>query len=152
MQKGFDLLIEAYASLENLDAKLCHVIYGSGPLKKDLIALIKEKGLTNQIRIQDTQAIEDILGRHSVLIFPSRFEGLSNVVVESLLAGCFVYLSNIPENQVFSRFSDRVKFFENTILGISNVIHDINSSESINDRKKFLVEDVQDFFFIEQMC
>ena len=29
MQKGFDLLIEAYASLENLDAKLCHVIYAA---------------------------------------------------------------------------------------------------------------------------
>ena len=150
MQKGFDLLIEAYASLENLDAKLCHVIYGSGPLKKDLIALIKEKGLRNQIKIQDTQAIEDILWRHSVLIFPSRFEGLSNVVVESLLAGCFVYLSNIPENQVFSRFSDRVKFFENTNLGISNVIQDINSSEPIYDRQKFLVEDVQDFFSLSR--
>jgi glycosyltransferase involved in cell wall biosynthesis len=84
------------------------------------------------------------------LIFPSRFEGLSNVVVESLLAGCFVYLSNIPENQVFSRFSDRVKFFENTNLGISNVIQDINSSEPIYDRQKFLVEDVQDFFSLSR--
>lgn len=146
MQKGFDLLIEAYAKLENSDEKLCHVIYGNGPLKKDLIALIEKNGLSNRITIQDAQVIDDILRHHSVLVLPSRFEGLSNVVVESLLSGCFVYLSNIPENQIFSYFSDRVRFFENTISGISNVILDISSRKFQNKRQKLLVSDVQEFF------
>lgn len=130
MQKGFDIALGAIAMVVSSGVNADLSIYGTGPLKNDLLELSCQLGIEDAVRFIEPLPIEDVLVRHDVLILPSRFEGLSNVVIESLLAGCYVFLSDIPENRIFSRFGEKVRFFENTSEALAALLIDFGSTPS----------------------
>jgi len=89
-EKGFDILIEAFAKLtasgRSGDANL--VIVGEGPDRARLTQLIVQHGLG--ARISMPGYVEDIrpwLDDCRLFVLPSRFEGYGAVIVEALAAG-----------------------------------------------------------------
>ena len=127
MQKGFDIALNAIAKVSGSGVSADFAVYGAGPLKNDLLGLSDQLGINDVVRFMEPLPIEEVLFCQDVLILPSRFEGLSNVVIESLLAGCHVFLSDIPENRIFSRFGEKVRFFENNSSALSNLIMDFGA-------------------------
>ena len=90
-EKGFDILIKAFALCHNkLDGwKL--IIVGSGGEKQSLETLISESGLVGVIEIHDaTKFIDDWYFKSLIFVQSSRFEGMPNSLLEAMAHGLSV--------------------------------------------------------------
>lgn len=86
--KRHDVLIEAWARLarEHPDWELR--IFGTGPLRRTLGALIAERGLKDRVRLMgQTDAIGAEYLAASILCHPAEYEGWGLAVTEALAAG-----------------------------------------------------------------
>jgi glycosyltransferase involved in cell wall biosynthesis len=85
-QKGFDRLIYWFDKLTNKKSTL--VILGEGLLKKELINIVKTLGIQNRIKfIGFCDNPWKWYAGADVFLLPSRWEGMPNSVLESLVCG-----------------------------------------------------------------
>lgn len=87
-QKGFDQLIAAYepVACKHPDWRL-H-IYGKGTQRAELLAMVKERGLADQVKLKGWSArFHDVLADASVFALSSRYEGMPLVMVEAMSVG-----------------------------------------------------------------
>lgn len=86
-QKGFDMLLRAFAALQGHE-EWTLVIYGEGKERAALESLRAELGLDQRVslpgRVDDTQAA---LRGGDIFVLPSRFEGFPNVLTEAMACG-----------------------------------------------------------------
>ncbi len=84
-QKGFDMLIPAWAKLVETYPDWQLRIYGSGEKKAQLRALIEEHHLYNHVFLMGhTDRLDDELAKASFYVLSSRFEGLPMVMIEAM--------------------------------------------------------------------
>ncbi|MYT74032.1 MULTISPECIES: glycosyltransferase family 4 protein [unclassified Streptomyces] len=84
-QKGFDLLIPAWAKLVEAYPDWQLRIYGTGEKKAQLRALIEEHHLYNHVFLMGhSERLDDELAKASVYVLSSRFEGLPMVMIEAM--------------------------------------------------------------------
>ncbi|WAU84392.1 glycosyltransferase family 4 protein [Streptomyces sp. Qhu-G9] len=84
-QKGFDLLIPAWAKLVGTYPDWQLRIYGSGERKAELRALIEQHHLYNHVFLMGyTDRLDDELAKASFHVLSSRFEGLPMVMIEAM--------------------------------------------------------------------
>lgn len=84
-QKGFDLLIPAFAKVaaERPDWQLR--IYGDGRRKAELRALIDDLHMYNNIYLMGrTDRMDEELAKASIAVLSSRFEGLPMILIEAM--------------------------------------------------------------------
>ncbi|GAA5060808.1 glycosyltransferase involved in cell wall biosynthesis [Thermocatellispora tengchongensis] len=84
-QKGFDLLIPAFAGVVKRHRDWQLRIYGTGPKKDELRALIEEHRLYNNVFLMGrTEHFDEELRKASLFVLSSRFEGLPMVMIEAM--------------------------------------------------------------------
>jgi glycosyltransferase involved in cell wall biosynthesis len=102
-QKGFDILIEAFAKIASQVPDLYCLIIGDGEDKEKLTEKIGTEGLKNRIRLlgyQDRSKAMSILKSSDIFVMPSRYEGTPIALLEAaalarpILAAC---AGGIPE-------------------------------------------------------
>ncbi len=95
-QKGFGYLVRAFALVRNaLPCKL--VILGEGPQRGELEQLIVELGLSEDIALPGFQDNPyKFMGRASLFVLSSLYEGFGNVLVEALALGTPVVSTACP--------------------------------------------------------
>ncbi|MCW0211259.1 MAG: glycosyltransferase family 4 protein, partial [Achromobacter sp.] len=86
--KGFDLLIQAYAQLAASHPDWDLVILGEGDERRALEAQVREAGLESRVFMPGRAGnVGDWYESADLYVLTSRFEGLSNTLLESMASG-----------------------------------------------------------------
>ncbi|WP_126975679.1 glycosyltransferase [Frigidibacter oleivorans] len=86
-QKGFDLLIAAFARM-HADRPARLTIFGEGPERAQLTALAHRLGVAEKVEMPGaTDRPGGWIGAADLLVVPSRFEGFPNVIAEAVVTG-----------------------------------------------------------------
>jgi glycosyltransferase involved in cell wall biosynthesis len=96
-QKGFDLLLDAFATVAAKHPDWTLTIYGEGPLRQQLIRQRDELGLTGVVGLPGlTGRLDAELAASSMFVLSSRFEGLPMVLLEATSTGLPVVAFDCP--------------------------------------------------------
>lgn len=97
-EKNLPLLLDALARLPSTSRPLL-LLVGDGPLRAQLVEQARSLQLDTDLRLlgerRDAQAMMQLA---DFLVLPSREEGLSNVLLEAMAAGCAVIASAVGGN------------------------------------------------------
>lgn len=94
-QKNHDILVKAMQYIDNAILYLA----GGGPLRDEIEILIKKYNVSEKIILLgdlERNEIRRLLRSTDVFLIPSKYEGLSNSLIEALSYGLPVVFSNIP--------------------------------------------------------
>ena len=85
-QKGFDLLLEAFARCWNKEWSI--VILGEGPELQKLEDLATKLGITKKVTfLGNVECPHNIMCQASLFVLSSRFEGFPNALIEAMVCG-----------------------------------------------------------------
>ena len=86
-QKNHKLLIEAFSEIKDEISENL-VIYGEGPLRKELEQLVNDLGLQNRVFLPgNTDDAAHVLSNAKIFVLPSDYEGMPNALLEALATG-----------------------------------------------------------------
>ena len=94
-QKGFDVLIRAFATLAEDFPEWRLVIYGDGPHRAALESRVTGLDLAARISLPGRTAAPDAAyASASIFVLPSRYEGFPNTLLEAMSQGCACVATN----------------------------------------------------------
>ncbi len=97
-RKGFDILIDAWATIADEFPNTSIDIYGDGPQRTDLKKLVENREITDSVTFHgnvEHKMIRDALSEARAFVHPSRSEGFPHVRLEAMASGCPVIASNV---------------------------------------------------------
>lgn len=96
-QKGFDRLINVWEKVLKNNEDWILEIYGDGPLREEILEMIKEKKLEKNILLMGaTKNIDEKMLDSSIYILSSRHEGLPLVLLEAMECGLPIVSFDCP--------------------------------------------------------
>ncbi len=100
VQKNHVFLINVFAKINNLNNKTKLILIGKGELKEEIINKCKELKIENNvIFVEPTKDVYKYYSAFDTLLFPSLFEGLSIVLVETQCASLKCLVSDVISDQ-----------------------------------------------------
>lgn len=96
-EKGFDLLLYAFASVAERHPSWRLRIYGEGPLRSELEGLARRLGLSERVSFPGfTNRPAAAMRRSDLFVLPSLSEGFGNVLTEAMACGLAVVSFDCP--------------------------------------------------------
>ena len=137
-RKGHALLIEALSRLQEQERippwKL--VIAGAGPEHRELLALVRGKGLEQHVHLPgQREDIPALQAAADIFVMPSLWEGLPLAILEAMLAGTPVIASStsgIPE--AISQEEDGILVKPGSVDALCGALERLMNSEELRQR------------------
>lgn len=103
-QKNHQFVIEIFEKISQLDPNTHLLLVGRGELEDKIRALVEEKNLQDNVTFIGVRTdINSLLSACDLFLFPSLFEGLSVVLVETQASGIRILTtSNLSQETIFS--------------------------------------------------
>jgi glycosyltransferase involved in cell wall biosynthesis len=95
-QKGFDLLIRAWAGVASAHPDWRLRICGGGDREENLRQLVIDQGLADVIELPGRRDLEEEMANASIFVLSSRFEGFPLVLLEAMSKGMAVVSFDCP--------------------------------------------------------
>jgi len=136
-QKGFDLLLRAFAGIAPAFNGWRLVIIGEGDERVNLLQLRSELILTD--RVEFLGQISDVaiwMARAALVVQPSRFEGFPNVVLEGMGMGAAVISADCPSgpaNLIQDGVNGRLVPVDN-VAALTRVMAELMSHRDVRER------------------
>ena len=87
-QKNHEFIVELIEKISNISDRYKFVLMGEGPFKEDIIQQIQVKKLSEKVLfVGKNNKVNEWLNAFDIMILPSRYEGLPNVLIEWQLSG-----------------------------------------------------------------
>ena len=100
-QKDYDTALKSFSNLveRNRSREFKYYIVGYGPLEKDVRSMAEQLKIDNKIKILiNPPDVPGILKNSDIFLSTSLFEGVSNSIMEALVAGLPVVATNVGDN------------------------------------------------------
>lgn len=97
-QKGQDILIKAFKRICELNPNVVLTLIGDGASRESLETLIRSENLQDKVEMignKDRDWVYNNLHQYDLFVQPSRFEGFGLTIVEAILCGLPVIVSNV---------------------------------------------------------
>lgn len=95
-EKGMDLLVEAFSRIPDRRGFRLRIA-GEGPDRRSLEALIRERGLKDEVELLGRRSdVYSLYEEAAFLVLPSRYEGFGMALVEAMAFGCPVVAFDCP--------------------------------------------------------
>ncbi|MEO7457298.1 MAG: glycosyltransferase family 4 protein [Gemmatimonadaceae bacterium] len=96
-QKGFDVLIAAFATIAARHADWDLMIIGGGPLHDELLNRAVAAGVADRVTFTGVRPdVHALVAESEIFVLSSRFEGFPNTLVEAMALGCAVVACACP--------------------------------------------------------
>ena len=96
-QKGFDLLLQAFAKLKDRYPEWKLIVLGEGSLRSELESLRNQLGLAERVDFRGVvKNPHDFLKQADIFVMSSRFEGFPNALCEAMACGLPVISTDCP--------------------------------------------------------
>ena len=95
-QKGFDMLIHAWARVASVHPDWRLRICGGGDREENLRQLVVDEGLADVIELPGRRDLEEEMANASIFVLSSRFEGFPLVLLEAMSKGMAVVSFDCP--------------------------------------------------------
>lgn len=95
--KGQDILLKAFANINNHYPNWKLTLVGDGNLKNELQSLCNEFQITKQVEwLGRMDNVWEVLSESDIFVFPSRYEGFPNALCEAMACGLAVISTDCP--------------------------------------------------------
>lgn len=96
-EKGFDLLLHAFARIRKSHAQASLTIFGEGPLRSELVNLRDNLGLQQHVAFPGTSTdLAREMQKADIFVLSSKYEGFGNVLCEAMAVGLPVVSFDCP--------------------------------------------------------
>ena len=130
-EKGFEILIRAFSLICTKLPSWKVYIFGDGQQKNILLDLIKTNNLDNFIFIKNrTENIEFWLSKAKVVVQPSLYEGMPNIILEAMSLGSVVIASSTGAEHVIKHKENGLIFPVKDFRKLSQIIYELTSNDA----------------------
>lgn len=132
-QKGIGLLQQQIDGIAPRNTNRRLLLVGDGPLRSSIESWTQQIG-ADRVRLMPWQTdVAPLMRACRLLVLPSRFEGMPNVVLEAMAAGRPVVYSNVQgSEELFSHASDAQVFRSGDGDQMKNLVEQFMSDEALS--------------------
>ena len=136
-QKGFDLLLEAFAPLVHDHPGWRLEVFGAGRQREALQAQVESLGLAGSVRLRPpTREIGEEMARAGVYVLSSRFEGFGRVVIEAMSKALPVVSFDCPRGpgEIITHGHDGLLVPPEDVAALSGALRAVIEDEALRRR------------------
>lgn len=157
-QKNHSFIIDIFKELHDLKKKSVLVLIGTGSMEEFIKEKVKKLGLTDSvIFLKNRKDIPELLMTMDVFLFPSLFEGLGIVAIESQASGIPTLCSDgIPEEVNISPLNKKLSLSETPLVWAKTAIEFLDAPYTHTNTQNYVIEsgfdirqtarEIQDFY------
>lgn len=141
-QKNHELILDIFASFYEMDKRARLILVGAGELKEQIVRRIEEYRLNGRVLLlSNRNDIPQLMSTMDIFLFPSRWEGFGNVLIEAQCMNIPCVISDVVPSEV--RITDKVHVvelaspIEEWINAIKNALSGENGMPGMNDKDVF---------------